>query len=60
MSAARIAAVNWIEETNVVVRSDPFQRTTEPVTKLLPLTVRVKAVPPALAVAGFRLVMVGD
>ncbi len=59
MSEAGIAAVNWVEETNVVVRSDPFQRTTEPVTKLLPLTVRVKAVPPALAVAGLRLVMVG-
>ncbi len=59
MSAAVIAAVNWVEETNVVVRFDPFQRTLEPATKLLPLTVSVNASPPAFAVAGIRLVVVG-
>lgn len=59
MSAAVIAAVNWVEETNVVVRFDPFQRTLEPATKLLPLTVSVNAGPPAFAVAGLRLVVVG-
>ena len=59
MSAAGIAAVNWVEKTNVVVRFDPFQRTTEPATKLVPLTVSVKAAPPAVADAGLRLVVVG-
>ncbi len=59
MSAAVIAAVNWVEETKVVVRFDPFHRTTEPATKLLPLTVSVKAGPPAVAEEGLRLVVVG-
>src|SRR4030042_2052634 len=47
MSAARIEAVTCVELTYVVVRSVPFQRTTEPLTKLVPLTVRVKPAPPA-------------
>jgi hypothetical protein len=45
--------------TKVVVRSDPFQRTVEPLTKLVPFTVSVNAAPPAVADAGLRLVIVG-
>ena len=48
MSAAGIAAVNRVEETNVVVRSAPFQSTTELATKPVPLTVSVKPDPPAV------------
>ena len=48
MSEAGMAAVSRVEETNVVVRFDPFQRTTDPVTKLVPLTVSVKVPPVAL------------
>jgi hypothetical protein len=36
MSEAGMVAVSWVAETNVVVRSDPFQRTTAPLTKLEP------------------------
>ena len=59
MSEARIEAVSWVEETYVVVRSAPFQRTTEPETKFVPFTVRVNADPPAIAEEGLRLVVVG-
>jgi hypothetical protein len=59
MSEAGIAAVNLVAETNVVVRSSPFQRTTELVTKLLPLTVSVNAAPPAVRDDGLRLEIVG-
>ena len=41
MSLERIVALTLVEDTNVVVRFDPFQRTTEPLTKFLPLTVKV-------------------
>src|SRR5207249_4118769 len=51
-STAGMAAVSCVALTNVVVRGAPFQRTSEPVTKLLPVTVRVKAAPPAVALAG--------
>ena len=43
MSAAVMAAVSWVDEPKVVVRFAPFQRTTEPLMKLVPVTVRVKA-----------------
>ena len=59
ISAALMAAVTCVTDTNVVVRSEPFQRTTELVTKPLPSTVNVKAEPPAMAVAGLRPVVVG-
>ena len=59
MSAAEMAAVNCDAETKVVVLAEPFQCTTDPDTKLPPLTVRVKATPPAVAEPGFRLVVVG-
>jgi hypothetical protein len=59
MSEALIEALSWAEETYVVVRFDPFQRTTEPETKFVPFTVRVNAVPPAVAEEGLILVVVG-
>jgi hypothetical protein len=59
MSAAVIAAVNRVLLTKVVVRADPFHFTVEVLTKLLPLTVSVKAAPPAVADAGLRLVIMG-
>ena len=59
MSAAGIAAVSWVALTKVVVRFAPFQRTTEPLTKLLPFTVSVKAAPPAAALLGATVVNVG-
>jgi hypothetical protein len=43
----------------VVVRSTPFHRTLDPETKLLPVTVRVKAGPPAVVEDGVMLVMIG-
>ena len=59
MSAAVIAACSCVLETKVVVRSTPFQRTVEtPLTKLVPLTVSVKAGPPAVVDAGFKLLSV--
>ena len=59
MSVDNIAAVNCVEDTYDVVRSVPFQRTTELEMKLLPLTVSVKAGPPAVADEGDRLVIAG-
>jgi hypothetical protein len=59
ISDAGIAAVSRVEETNVVTRSAPFQRTTEFVTKPLPFTVNVNAAPPAVRDVGLRLVVVG-
>src|SRR3990170_3880250 len=59
MSAAVIFARNWVADTKVVVRSEPFQRTLAPETKLLPYTVRVKAGPPAVATEGLRSATVG-
>ena len=43
----------------VVVRSDPFHRTTEPAIKFDPLTVRANPAPPAVALEGLRLVRAG-
>lgn len=59
MSVAGIAAVNCVALTKVVVRGLPFHCTVEPLTKLLPLTVKVKAAPPAVAPFGFKLVIEG-
>jgi hypothetical protein len=59
ISEAKIAAVNWPEETNVVVRFAPFQRTREPVTKPVPFRVSVKPAPPAVPDDGLRLVVAG-
>ena len=59
MSVAGTEAVSCVELTNVVVRLLPFQLTTDPDTKLEPLTVRVKADPPAVALVGEIVLMAG-
>jgi hypothetical protein len=59
MSAAGIAAVNRVAETKVVVRFAPFHCTTESVTKPVPLTVSVKAAPPAVRDDGLMLEITG-
>jgi len=59
MAAAGMTAVNWLELTNVVVRAVPAKLTTEAATKFFPLTVSVKGAPPATAVFGEIVAMVG-
>ena len=59
MSAARIEAVTFVALTKAVVRALPFHFTTTPVAKPVPFTVRVKATPPAVAVAGDKDVSTG-
>src|SRR5438132_54065 len=59
MSLAGMAAVSRVALTNVVVRALLFQRTLAPETKPVPSTVSVKAGPPAVAVLGVSVVMVG-
>src|SRR5438552_16680242 len=59
MSLEGMAAVTCVPLTKVVVRAAPFHCTTAPETKLLPLTVSVKAAPPAVALFGTRVVRVG-
>lgn len=58
-SPAGIAARNWVLLTKVVGRLVPFQRTTEPLTKPLPVAVSVKAPLPARTLAGEIEVSVG-
>jgi hypothetical protein len=58
-SAAEMAARSCVALTNVVVRSAPFQRTTEEATKPLPFTVRLVAPAPARAALGERLLTTG-
>src|SRR5207244_9435656 len=52
ISAAEMAAESCVAETYVVARSAPFQRTTELVTRFVPVTVSVKPGPPAVAEVG--------
>ena len=59
ISAAVIAAVNCVARTKVVVLAAPLNFTTDVDTKPVPFTVRVKAAPPAVALAGEREVSVG-
>jgi hypothetical protein len=59
ISEAGIDAVNCVAETKVVVRLDPFQRTTEPATNPVPLTVSMNDGPREMVAVGFRLVIVG-
>jgi hypothetical protein len=56
---AGTAAVTWLALTNVVVSTVVPHCTFAPETKFVPLIVRVKAAPPAVAELGLRLVMVG-
>jgi len=59
ISVAVIAAVNCVALTNVVVLAAPLNLTTDVDTNPVPLTVRVKAAPPAVAVVGEREVSAG-
>src|ERR1700735_2343674 len=59
MSAAGTIAVNSVELTNVVGRADPPKLTMELVMKLDPLTVSVKAAPPAAVVFGEMVLTIG-
>jgi hypothetical protein len=59
MSAALIVTVSWVALTKVVVRSAPFQRTTDPTTKLLPVTVSVKSAPPEGMLVGESVLRAG-
>ncbi len=52
ISAAVIAAVNCVALANVVVLAAPLNFTTEVDTNPVPLTVREKAAPPAVALVG--------
>jgi hypothetical protein len=58
-SLARIAAVTWLALTKVVVLALPPKFTTEPLTKLDPFTVSVKAPDPAVVLAGSNEVIAG-
>ena len=60
MSAAVIAAVNFVALTKVVVLVAPLNFTTDVETNAVPFTVRVKAAPPAVALVGEREVAVGE
>jgi hypothetical protein len=57
--AAVTVAVSCVEETNVVVKAVPFQRTDEVATKLVPFTVRVNCGDPAKHELGLIEVIVG-
>jgi hypothetical protein len=55
-----MAACNCVALTNVVVLADPFHLTADPLMNPLPVTARVKARPPAVAVDGAKAVIEGD
>ena len=60
MLAFGTVAVSCVEETNFVVRDVPFHCTVdEPETKFVPITVKVKQAPPAVAQLGLIEVIVG-
>ncbi len=59
MSAARIVAVTCVALTNVVVFAVPLKFTTAPETKFVPFTVSVNPAPPATALVGESVVIVG-
>src|SRR5215471_19289083 len=59
MSLAGMLAVTCVALTKVVVRLLPLTWTVAPLAKLVPLTVNVNAAPPAVALLGERLLMVG-
>jgi hypothetical protein len=57
--AAGTIAVSCVEETNVVVRAEPFQLTFEVRSKLAPFTVKVNWPLPAMVELGLIEVVVG-
>jgi hypothetical protein len=59
MSAAVMAAVSWVPLTTVVVRLAPFHCTAALETKFAPVTIRVKASPPAVVLAGASALSAG-
>ena len=59
ISAALMMAVSWVEEAKVVDRAEPLKLTVEEATKLVPLTVKVNDVPPAVTGVGEIDVVVG-
>ena len=59
-SEARMEAVNCVGLTKFVVRTAPFQRTLEPLTKFEPLTVSVKAASPAVFEVGLSEIKAGE
>ena len=59
ISPAAMAAVSWVLLTKVVGRGLPPHWTDEPEIKFDPLTVKVKAAPPAVALVGEIEVMLG-
>ena len=58
--AAGTDAVNWVLLTYVVGSTDPFQLMTELPIKPLPVTVKLKAAPPAVVFAGDNEVKIGN
>lgn len=65
MSDARMLACNLVTRppgvtVGVVVRFDPFHRTTDVEVKVLPLTVKVKPGSPAVMLLGLSDVMTGN
>src|SRR5262249_9000093 len=59
ISLAGIVAVSCVDETYVVVRLAPLTWTIDPLVKLEPVAVRVKAAPPAEVVLGLMLERMG-
>jgi len=59
ISAAVMAAVNWVALINVVVVAVPLNFTLAPLTNPVPFTVNVNAALPAVALAGASPVIVG-
>jgi hypothetical protein len=59
MATAGMAAVNRVELTTVVAGVVPPKLTTEAATKFVPLTVSVKAAPPAASLVGEIPTIVG-
>jgi len=60
MSAAKMETISWVELTKVVVLAAPPKLTVDVPTKLVPFTVSVNPDPPATALDGESVVMLGD